>query len=193
MTTGTTWTWNRKLWGAASSGPRTTVASTPPPLPVPKFNPKTNSEMIDDLVQASYAAENGNPPDHTHNHNRQSDLESQSTTHWPPSPGSFINEKAYNALEGPWPPYAPPTPAKLKRSSKPPAVTRWLDGILTPRQSVTLKTIPLPQGTMQGTKWQESVLPGLPPPPVPAFAKGQNPRNTTATEVTETSGSSVVW
>ncbi|RKU40103.1 hypothetical protein DL546_002384 [Coniochaeta pulveracea] len=197
-TTATARTWNKNLWGAVStSGPRTTVSSIPPPLPItePRYDPRADSDIINHLIQASYNADN-NPPQDPNYHpvlTLHKDLNPE-TPHFPPSPTSFINEKAYNALEGPWPRYAPPTPAKLRRSSKPPAVTRWLDGILTPRLSRARMSRPIPQGAMEGTRWQEDPglagMGGLRPPPV---RNVETQRETMKTETTETSGSSVVW
>jgi hypothetical protein len=68
---------------------------------------------------------------------------------------------------------------------------RWLDGILTPRLSKARMSRPIPQGTMEGTKWQEDPgvagLGGLRPPPVRKLGGGRE------TMRTEETGSSVVW
>jgi hypothetical protein len=161
--------------------------------------------MLDELVQASYAAEGvdgaGVAVSDEKSRRRQTDLESQS----PPSPGSFldenfINEKSYAKLEGPWPFTNAPARAKAAAGPKTPGlVGRWLDGILTPRQSaVAVPPTLVPAGGMMSTKWQpEPPLPGSEAqvaglqPPAPAIAKGAA-RDTRMTETTTTSDS-VVW
>lgn len=171
-----------------------------------KKNLKTNSEMLDELVQATYAAEGGAGTGAEKSSRRLTDLESQS----PPSPGSFldenfINEKSYAKLEGPWPLRHPPNGKGkgIAAAPKTPGpVARWLDGILTPRQSIAVPPPTLPPGGQMATKWQPapplpvakpSEFTGLPPLeiPRPAFGKG-SARDTRMTETT-TTGSSVVW
>jgi hypothetical protein len=165
-------------------------------------NPKTNSEMLDELVQASYAAEVGAGIAAEKSRRRLTDLESQS----PPSPGSFLdenfmNEKSYAKLEGSWP-FRNPAKGSAAAPRTPGPVARWLDGILTPRQSIAASPPALvPRGRMT-TKWQPDpplpvakpqVSEGLPArnKPTPAFAKGST-RDTRITQTT-TSVSSVVW
>ncbi|OIW34689.1 hypothetical protein CONLIGDRAFT_675654 [Coniochaeta ligniaria NRRL 30616] len=210
MTSGTTsWAapWNRNLWGAASSsssGTRSTVFA------FTKKDPKTDSEMLDELVQATYAAEGGaGMTDEKSRRRLTDDLESQS----PPSPGSFLDEnfidaKSYAKLEGPWPLR---NPAKVSAGAAaaaaapktPGPVARWLDGILTPRQSTAAAPPPalVPGGGQMTTRWQpEPPLPVAKPQgsswpplekPTPAFAKGSS-RDRRMTQTTTTS-SSVVW
>ncbi|KAH8905294.1 hypothetical protein BR93DRAFT_939295 [Coniochaeta sp. PMI_546] len=197
-TTSTSWAapWNRNLWGAASNDARSTASGSR------KKKQETNSEMLDKLVQASYAAESGAGIAGEKTHRRLTDLESQS----PPSPGSFldenfINEKSYAKLEGPWP-FRNVPKGNAGAPKTPGPVARWLDGILTPRQSTAAPPPALVTGDQMTTKWQpEPPLPGakaqvfegLPPldKPTPAFAKG-SVRDTRMTNTTTTS-SSVVW
>lgn len=156
--------------------------------------------MLDDLVQATYAAE-GNPSDER-TRRRQTDLESQR----PESPGSFldenfVNEKAYAALEGPWPLQDTPKGKKgrgkgKEREEKPTGVARWLSGLLTPGASVAAGPKRwLPEGRM-ATPWQpepgQIAVGDELKMPKPAFAKsGRMERDTRMTETTATS--SLVW
>lgn len=163
--------------------------------------------MLDELIQASYDAENGGAADSDgpaeKSRRRQTDLESQS----PPSPGSFrdenfIDEKSYTKLEGGWPIQNPPK--EKGRPKTPGPVGRWLDGILTPRQSTVAPPPALVPAGKMATKWQPEpvavpkagmgAFAGLPqlPLPAPAFAKGSK-RDRRMTATTATSGSSVVW
>jgi hypothetical protein len=198
-TSGTTWPspWKSNLWGAVSNGPRSTMSG------FRKTNAKTNSEMVDELVQASYAAEGGYIPTEKSRRHQTRDLESQ-----PPSPGSFLdenflNEKSYAKLEGPWPfrKGAAPKASAAVGPKTPGPVARWLDGIRTPRQSTATAIPPalVPGMGQMATRWQpEPPLPGSKPqvvggiaplqPPAPAFAKG-SARDTRMTETTTTSSS----
>ena len=212
-TTNTAWPspWNGNLWGSVSNGPLSTISGFRSKKS--RVDNKTNSEILDELVQASYAAEDGNNnfvlPAEKARHRRSSDLESQS----PPSPGTFLdenflNEKSYAKLEGPWPfNSSSPAATRVKKNPLPPPktpglVARWLDGILTPRQSVVaVPPVLVPGGGQMSTKWQpEPPLPvagggqasGVLKSPAPAFAKGAK-RDTRMTETTTTVSSSIVW
>ncbi|KAK4207307.1 hypothetical protein QBC37DRAFT_98773 [Rhypophila decipiens] len=143
-------TYSWKFWDTNSSaGTRTTVAPAPAPAlappQLPFANKKTNSEMVDQLMQAAYAAESGG------NYN---DLESRAG-YWdeksqagaPVPHPTQVNEKTYKALFGngpnsPMPPTAPTMPFVGKPSNQGRPLTnggnpmmRWLDATATPRQS----------------------------------------------------------
>ncbi|KAM7216582.1 hypothetical protein V8F06_007993 [Rhypophila decipiens] len=143
-------TYSWKFWDTNSSaGTRTTVAPAPAPVlappQLPFANKKTNSEMVDQLMQAAYAAESGG------NYN---DLESRAG-YWdeksqagaPVPHPTQVNETTYKALFGngpnsPMPPTAPAMPFVGKPSNQGRPLTnggnpmmRWLDATATPRQS----------------------------------------------------------
>ena len=165
-----------------------TIPILPPGLTAGK---KTNSEMMDQLMQATFKSENGN---------RQSEVSTEAFGN-AREPG-FMNETTYTALAGPPTPMGEPHPGE-RRTSKP--VIQWLDGVKTPRQSgaPTIKTSrssfvpgPVPALPKAPAGWQpqqpDSLPVGRPPqqpqflPPQPAFQ--QPPRYTTTTT---TSGSDV--
>ncbi|KAM7201712.1 hypothetical protein V8F33_003261 [Rhypophila sp. PSN 637] len=137
-------TYSWKFWDSNSSaGTRTTVAPAPalPPPQLPFANKKTNSEMVDDLMRAAYAAESGG------NYN---DLESRAG-YWDEKSQAGapaqVNEKTYKALFGngpnsPMPPTAPTMPFVGKPNNQGRPLTnggnpmkRWLDATATPRQT----------------------------------------------------------
>lgn len=130
-----TYAW--RFWDSNSSaGTRSTMGApiVPPPI-LPVANKKTNSEMVDALMQAAYATESGG------NYN---DLESRVgyLDEKAPVPAQ-INEKTYKALFGNGPnsplPPMPQMPVangqgrSLTTANNP--MARWLDDTVTPRQS----------------------------------------------------------
>lgn len=144
-----TWAW--KFWdgSSTSSGSDRSTAIVPPlpPPNMPAANKKTNSEMVDDLVRAAYAAESGT------NYN---DVESRVGGYYDekaPAPNqSYLDEKAYAALQGgkgPYSPLPPPMPKMailqvdpredqgrpLTNGTTGHPLTRWLDATVTPHQS----------------------------------------------------------
>ncbi|KAK1837080.1 hypothetical protein QBC39DRAFT_2910 [Podospora conica] len=158
---------------------------------------KTNSEMMDGLMQATYRAENGDRSTqgtfpNISNQAMASDAASQRAmdnvgpgfvqqggVQQARGPG-FMDETAYTALAG------PPTPVPTK------PVQRWLEDVKTPRSS------------FGGVKWPVSAVPKMPTmqvpfqseevpvgkprdeqflPPQPSYA-ANNPRYTTTTATT---------
>lgn len=80
---------------------------------------KTNTKIIDDLMKAAYAAENGG--------NDMAFASAYGPDKFglpPPQAAAFMDEKAYIALAG------PPTPRTPKKP-----VSQWLNNVTTPRQS----------------------------------------------------------
>lgn len=144
-----TWAW--KFWdGSSSSGSSDRSSTAVPPLQPPNMpaaNKKTNSEMVDDLMRAAYAAESGG------NYN---DVESQAGGYYgekaPASNQNYLDEKAYAALQGGKGPYSP-LPPPMSKTTVPESksynnqgrpltnettrnpLTRWLDATVTPHQS----------------------------------------------------------
>jgi len=157
---------------------------------------KTNSEMMDALMQATFKAEGG--------YNRDSEAGTFGKNGGP----GFMNETTYTALAG------PPTPAVAPNGPGKP-VSKWLDGVRTPHQSgaPTIRTdwpvseyasgpppgqpTPGPGQTRPVAPWQQDDLAvGRPPmpdflPPQPAFQR--DPRYTTTTTTTSTESSDVRW
>jgi hypothetical protein len=142
-TSRSTWAWG--LWDSSRSttSGRTTVAPpasvTPamPPLSSTKFgNTKTNSEMMNGLMKAAYAAEGG-----------MNDMETFGR-----GPG-FMDEKAYAKLEG----------QPITGGRKP--VSRWLSGIITPSTRSRPPSMPPTPGQVPAMPRRESQLTELPPPP----------------------------
>lgn len=142
-----TWAW--KFWDGSSSTGSDRSSTIVPPLPPPNMpaaNKKTNSEMVNDLMRAAYALESGQ------NYN---DVESRAGGYYdekaPAQTQSYLDEKAYAALQGgkgPYSPLPPPMP-KMATTLNPKndqgrpltngtainPLTRWLDGTVTPHQS----------------------------------------------------------
>lgn len=153
-----------------------TIPILPPPSEGSK---KTNSEMLDTLMQATYKAESGMD---------RPEQPSDSDTFG--RPANFMDERAYTALAG------PPTPAADGR--KP--VIQWLDNTKTPRQSEVPPSArwpnnapagPPPQMPPMPAAWKQDPTPRNAPmlqPPQPAFRNDN--RNTAATTTTTTSASS---
>jgi hypothetical protein len=172
---------------------------TIPILPPPTLGAKkTNSEMLDDLMQATYKSEqqgvdppadagtfgpSGYPDEKAGGYGKSSTRQ----------PG-FMDEEAYVALAG------PPTPSVGDRRSKP--VLRWLDDTKTPRQSevpnsaqqvqfsnaTAMSGPPLPALPVP---WRQDPTPRQGPPlmpPEPAYRN--NNRYTAATTTTQ---SSAAW
>jgi len=149
---------------------------------------KTNSEMMDRLMQATFKAENGDRstqgsfPDISNRAVASDDASQRAMDNVGPGfvqqargPG-FMDETAYTALAG------PPTPAPTK------PVQRWLEDVKTPRSSVGVKwpvsAVP-PMPTMQVPFQSDEMPVGKPRdeqflPPQPAYA-ANNPRYTTTT------------
>lgn len=155
---------------------------------------KTNSEMMDKLMQATFKAENGDRSTqgtfpNISNQAVASDATSQRAmdnvgpgfvqqggAQQARGPG-FMDETAYTALAG------PPTPAPTK------PVQRWLEDVKTPRSSVGVKwpVSAVPQmPTMQVPFQSEDVPVGKPRddqflPPQPAYAANNRYTTTTTT------------
>lgn len=172
----------------------------------PTNNNKTNSEVINDLIRAAYAAEG-------EGRNTMADAHDAANQH-------YLEEKAYAMLAG-----HPPTPAATEKRG----VSKWLADIMTPRQSTISmsqrwpypvdpppETMPVGGGTympagngMTTTKQKRLTPPRLPLKPVvppsmlrPGAAVGGtglppgsnvNPRMTVATQTTTTTSSSARW
>ncbi|KAK0733770.1 hypothetical protein B0T26DRAFT_36111 [Lasiosphaeria miniovina] len=150
-----TWAWG--LWDSSSSSSgRTTMApprAVAPPLPFlppPKFGrvSKTNTDIMDNLMRAAYQAEGG-----------QNDMESRVNAVEKPG---FMDEKAYAMLAG------RPAPPERKRQ-KP--ISRWLDGLMTPRVQSRVPSMPPTPGTLP--RRPESLVPQL-PPPLPSYLKNRD-------------------
>ncbi|EAA33726.2 hypothetical protein NCU07582 [Neurospora crassa OR74A] len=171
-------------------------------------NNKTNSEVINDLIRAAYAAEG-------EGRNTMADAHDAANQH------NYLDEKAYAMLAG-----HPPTPAATEKRG----VSKWLADVMTPRQSTISmaqkwpypvdpppETMPvggggtyMPSGNgMTTTKQKRLTPPRLPLKPVvppsmlrPGAAVGGtglppgsnvNPRMTVATQTTTTTSSSARW
>jgi hypothetical protein len=171
--------------------------------PIMAESKKTNSEMMDHLMQATFKAEGG--------YNRDSEAGTfgekggMATFGEKGGPG-FMNETTYTALAG------PPTPAVVPNGPGKP-VTQWLDNVKTPHQSVAPPirsnwpvseyasgpppAQPTPKQARPPAPWQQNDLPvGRPPlpdflPPQPAFQR--DTRYTTTTTTTSTESSDVRW
>ncbi|KAK1758679.1 hypothetical protein QBC47DRAFT_148715 [Echria macrotheca] len=169
--------------GMAYNG-ATMEKDTIPILPPPSLGEKkTNSEMMDHLMQATFRAENGG---------RDSGPNAQPV---PFQPG-FLDETAYTALAGPPTPMMAPPPG-----GKPKPVIQWLDNVKTPRQSGVTRWPSADAPPIPPTKpgpmppWQADP-PSRPPmpqfkPPQPAFRNEANARYTATTNTTTTTGSDV--
>lgn len=115
----------------SSAGTRSTMGAPVIPAPhLPVANKKTNSEMVDELMRAAYAAESGG------NYN---DLESRAgyLDEKAPVPAQ-VNEQTYKALFGNGP--NSPMPPAVNNQGRRPAnggngMMRWLDGTVTPHES----------------------------------------------------------
>ncbi|EGZ72620.1 hypothetical protein NEUTE2DRAFT_106472 [Neurospora tetrasperma FGSC 2509] len=177
----------------------------------PTNNNKTNSEVINDLIRAAYAAEG-------EGRNTMADAHDAANQH-------YLDEKAYAMLAG-----HPPTPAATEKRG----VSKWLADVMTPRQSTVSmsqrwpypvdpppETMPVGGGTympagngMTTTKQKRLTPPRLPLKPVvppsmlrPGAGGGAgpvggtglppgsnvNPRMTVATQTTTTTSSSARW
>lgn len=180
-----------------------TAPILPPTMAIDK---KTNSEMMDALMQATYKAEGGYSRDSAPRAPGQGGAVGVATFGEKGGPG-FMNETTYTALAG------PPTPAVGANGAGKP-LYQWLDGVKTPRQSgappirsgtdwpvseyasgppPAQPTPALPKAT---APWQQDQVPvGRPPmpdflPPQPAFQR--DPRYTTTT-TTSSQSSDVRW
>lgn len=168
---------------------------TIPILPPPSFGTKkTNSEMMDHLMQATYRTESGTYDPETGTFGQNAGAQNETSTPAlapdPYRPG-FLDEKAYTALAG------PPTPM-----NKPKPVLQWLDNIKTPRQSGVVRwpstdAPPIPPSSTQSTMQDPPQVAPQPfnKPPIPNFlppepAFKNEARYTTTTTTTTTSGSS---
>lgn len=175
---------------AASINEKDTIPILPPP---PIGTKKTNSEMMDDLMQATFKAENGA----VDARNPQPGVPAA----YGQRPG-FMNETTYTALAGPPTPVAAPRPP-VERRSKP--VIQWLDNVRTPSQAPVTPgsanwpgpdypPMPPPPAQARGPQGpsQQGVPVGRPPadqfmPPQPPFQKDQRYTQTTTTTSTTSS------
>jgi len=170
-----TWAW--KFWDGSSSSGSDRSSTVVPPLPPAMLraeNKKTNSEMVDDLMRAAYAAESGE------NYN---DLESRAGGYYDEKAAApnqnYLDEKAYAALQGgkgPYSPLPPPTPkvapVQTKKNQGRPLtngtttnpMTRWLDATVTPHQS-KFGPPPSTAGLPPDQPPSPSPWPMMPPPP----------------------------
>ncbi|KAK3323112.1 hypothetical protein B0T19DRAFT_462419 [Cercophora scortea] len=140
--------WDPSVTSGSTTGRRTLLVPPLPPPPPHVFNNggrKTDTEIMNNAMQATYATEGGL--------NYFNDMESQAGAgHLAPdiktADGAFMDEKAYAMLQGghlsqapsqgpmtPFPqfPLEPIVPAKPPKSN---GMTKWLDGLMTPRLSV---------------------------------------------------------
>jgi hypothetical protein len=130
---------------------------------------KTNTQIMDDLMRAAYAAENGT-----------NDMEGASSPAAPAKavpqqPGAFLDEKAYAALARPATPPAPGSPVK--------PVMRWLDAVKTPTQPNGPEMPPTPD--IRESLPVMTAAGGMPPPKRAYFGRD--------TMTTDTTGTSVRW
>lgn len=166
--------------------------------PMVGINKKTNSEMMNDLMQAAYKAEGGYSRDSEAGTFGKKDGNVAFGEKGGPG---FMNETTYTALAG------PPTPAPKG------PVGNWLSGVKTPHQSGAPPirdnwpvseyasgpppAQPTPSLPKQAAPWQQQEVPvGRPPmpdflPPQPAFQR--DPRYTTTTTTTSSDGTDVRW
>ncbi|KAK0737425.1 hypothetical protein B0T21DRAFT_383401 [Apiosordaria backusii] len=132
-----------------------------------KGGDKTNTAIIDDMMKAAYAAENGsNDMEYYGGYPRE-----QKEVH-----PNFLDEKAYVALAGHLTPRTPKKP-----------VSTWLGGIVTPRQSQGPVFPPSPMYSEAERPPMPTTIPGTmavpklePPPPIAS-------RQTMTTDTTSTS------
>lgn len=169
---------------------------TIPILPPPSYgSKKTNSEMMDQLMQATYRTESGTYDPETGTFGQKGGAQNEPLAVAPspdPHRPGFLDEKAYTALAG------PPTPM-----NKPKPVLQWLDNIKTPRQSGVVRwpstdAPPIPpsstqsiaQDSRQAAAPQPFSKPPIPNflPPEPAFRN--EARYTATTNTTTTTGTS---
>jgi len=180
-----------------------TAPILPPKMPSDK---KTNSEMMDALMQATFKTEGGYGRDSASGASAESGPVGVATFGEKGGPG-FMNETTYTALAG------PPTPAIPANGAEKP-LYQWLDSVKTPRQS---RAPPIRSGTdwpvseyasgpppaqptpalpQAAAPWQQGQVPvGRPPmpdflPPQPTFQR--DPRYTTTT-ATSSQSSDVRW
>ncbi|KAK5656377.1 hypothetical protein OQA88_4758 [Cercophora sp. LCS_1] len=136
---------NRRIDKDDGSAMSINEKDTIPILPPPSLGAKkTNSEMMDDLMQATFKAENGGMDSRPGSYGQMAQ----------PQP-DFMNETTYTALAGPPTPVAVPRPGD--RRSKP--VIQWLDNVRTPSQAPS---------TPGSTIWPAPDYPPMPPPPAQA-------------------------
>ncbi|KAK0656269.1 hypothetical protein B0T16DRAFT_451863 [Cercophora newfieldiana] len=186
-------------YGGAVMERDTAAILSPPTFALSK---KTNSEMMDDLMQATYKAEGGYTRDSKSEAGTFGNKAGNMTFGEKGGPG-FMNESTYTALAG------PPTPAAAPSGP----VGNWLSGVKTPHQSGAPPirdnwpvseygsgpppAQPTPSLPKAGAPWQQGELPvGRPPmpdflPPQPAFQR--DPRYTTTTTTTSTDTTDVRW
>jgi hypothetical protein len=155
---------------------------------------KTNTQILDDLMKAAYAADNGgtndmegayyapaaapklpSPPPQLPPLHQHQPRQSPSEANHDHEVEVFMDEKAYAALE------RPPTPGEPKKP-----VIKWLNEVKTPTQPNGPEIPPTPEMPPSATMPRLTYGGRVPEPPKPAYY-GRD------TMTTDTTGTSVRW